>query len=110
MDNQFNSNEQYKDPEQPKEPQNFQYSRSTYNTMDTSPLSLGQYLGIMFLMLIPLVNIILLFIWSFGNNNVNKRNYARATLIMFAIFFILWIILIIAFGSMAIRYSNQNII
>ncbi|HBL84796.1 MAG: hypothetical protein A2Y17_01605 [Clostridiales bacterium GWF2_38_85] len=56
-----------------------------YNMMNqylSTPLSMGQYLGMMFLQLIPLVGFILLLMWAFGSNvNVNKKNYARAILI-----------------------------
>jgi hypothetical protein len=33
------------------------------------------------LLAIPLVNIIMLFVWAFGDNNVNKKNFGKAYLI-----------------------------
>lgn len=77
---------------------NNSFNQNNFNTspsggQDTCPLSLGQYLVMMLLLVIPLVNIILLFVWSFGNYNINKKNYARASLIMFAIAIVLWFIL-----------------
>lgn len=57
------------------------------------PLSVGQYLGMFLLMIIPIVNIILVLVWSFGGSvNPNKKNYARATLVLFAISILLMII------------------
>lgn len=73
-----------------------------FRPVDNSPLSMGQYLVMMLLMAIPLVNIILLFVWGFGEYNVNKKNFARAQLIMVAIGFVLSIlmmILIFAIGA-----------
>lgn len=59
----------------------------------TDPLSVGQYLLMFLLFCIPIVNIILLFMWGFGSNvNLNKKNYARAALIISAIMLGLWII------------------
>ena len=50
--------------------------------LDT-PLGVGQYIGMFFLLAIPILNIILLFKWAFGSSaNLNKKNYARATLIL----------------------------
>ena len=49
-------------------------------------MSVGAFLGTMILLMIPLVNIILLFVWAFGSGtNPNKKNYCRATLIMILI-------------------------
>lgn len=96
--NNYNSNE----------PNNFQTPNPPYNTQYTAPLSLGQYLGMMLLMLIPLVNIILLLIWSFGDYNVNKKNYARASLIMLIIAIVLWIISGVAFMGLIMQDPNFN--
>lgn len=57
------------------------------------PLRVGQYIGMFLLMMLPFVNVILLFVWSFGSAvNLNKRNFSRAALILCAISLILWII------------------
>ncbi len=56
-------------------------------------LSVGQYIVMFLLLCIPIVNVILLFVWSFGSATpLNKKNFARAALIMGAISVILWII------------------
>ncbi len=56
-------------------------------------LSVGQYIVMFILLCIPIVNIILLFAWSFGSAApLSKKNFARAALIMGAISVILWII------------------
>lgn len=59
-----------------------------------APLSMGQFLGMMLLTCIPIVGFILLLVWAFsGSSNENKKNYARAALIMAIIFTVLWFIL-----------------
>jgi hypothetical protein len=59
----------------------------------TDPLRVGQYLGMFISLCIPIINIILLFVWGFGSGvNLNKKNYARAVLIILAILIGLWII------------------
>jgi len=56
-----------------------------------APLSVGNYLVMFLLMGIPFANMIVLFIWAFGNGvNQNRKNYARAMLI-------LWLIAVVIF-------------
>lgn len=42
--------------------------------------------------LIPIVNIVMMFVWGFGNTNVNKKNWARAMLIVIAVSIVLSVI------------------
>ncbi|MGE4282650.1 MAG: zinc-ribbon domain-containing protein [Clostridia bacterium] len=56
-------------------------------------ITTGGYFGIMLLMMIPIVNIIFLIVWACGNcKKVNKRNLARATIIMTVIGLVLGLI------------------
>lgn len=57
------------------------------------------WLGTLLLLCIPGVNLILLFVWGFGSGNENRRNFARATLIVTGIVLILYIILVVLFIS-----------
>lgn len=50
-----------------------------------SPLSMGSYVGMLVLSLIPIVNLIMFLVWGFGSPNLNRRNYGRAALIVLAI-------------------------
>ena len=59
-------------------------------------VSIGRWLLYLVLLAIPVVNIIMLFVLAFGNDNETVRNYGKASLILFAIIFALSIILIIA--------------
>jgi nitric oxide reductase large subunit len=52
------------------------------------------------IMAIPVVGIVMLFVYAFGNNgNVNRQNWAKAQLIVLAIVFALVILGMIIFGS-----------
>lgn len=65
------------------------------------PISVLGYLGIFLLMCIPLVNIILLFVWAFSKDtNKNKKNLAIASLIMIVISIVLSIVFSVVFGAM----------
>ncbi len=75
---------------------------------DVSPLSVGQFFLMMFLMCIPVVNIILIFIWAFGSNvNVNKKNFSRAILIWVLISIAISIILSIVFAALLSAFWPQ---
>lgn len=60
---------------------------------DTPPLPTKSYVLMNLLMCIPIVNIVLLFVWSFGRvDNENRRNWARGKLIWTAVSIALWTI------------------
>ena len=65
---------------------------------DAAPLSVGNYLIMMIVSVIPIVNLVMLFVWGFGHSNLNRKNYARAQLIVLAIGMVITII----FGASAI--------
>lgn len=49
-------------------------------------VSTGEFVGMAFLMMIPLANIILLFVWAFGSaTNPSKKNWAKSQLILMLI-------------------------
>lgn len=100
-------------------PNNYQYQNHQYQNQqqynpvppnpvtvepETKPMTLGDWLVTLLLMMIPCVNIILLFVWAFGDmtGNLNRKNYAKAELIIFgviaAIYLIVVIIMAIAIG------------
>ena len=61
------------------------------------------------LMLIPIANIVLVFVWAFGSNvNKSKKTYFQASLIMAGIVLSLYIVIIIIlfsfFASNSLRY------
>ena len=59
----------------------------------TTPLPVWKYVGIFLLMSIPILNIIMILVWSFGDScNLNTKNYAKAVLVMFIIFVVLTIV------------------
>lgn len=91
---------QYQQRPQPA-PQN-----NTYNGADPreKPYSVGGWLLTMLIMCVPIVNIVMVFIWAFGSNtNKSKKNYFIAALIWAAI----WLILgIVFFASISTVINN----
>jgi len=72
-------------------------------------VSTGEWVASKFLLLIPVVNIIFLFIWAFNSTeNKNKSNWAKATLIVYALRVFIYIIIIIMFFSFFMSLFNSN--
>lgn len=86
---------------QQQQPQQNYYRQPNYGAAAyDSPLSVGQFILMFILLSIPIANIVLLFVWAFGGDvNINKRNYARAVLILMLIGISLTIVITIAFIS-----------
>ncbi len=76
--------------------------KDSENGMDTRPMSMGEWMLTILIMLIPCVNIVVYLIWAFGKTgNVNRRNYCRAYLIFYVIILVLAIIFSVVFGIAA---------
>lgn len=73
-------------------------------------LSVKEWLITLIIMCIPIVNIIMLFVWGFGQSDINesKQNWAKASLLLMAIGFVLTIILyvILAIAGIALLSSQ----
>ena len=72
-------------------------------------MTIGDWIVTSIVLAIPLVNLIMAFVWGFGSNtNPNKANYCKAWLIVIAIFVALYILLfvfVIGAGAAAGRYQ-----
>jgi hypothetical protein len=56
-------------------------------------MSVMEWFGTLILLAIPLVNIILLFVWDFGANS-SKKNFARAILLYYVVVTIIALIVV----------------
>ncbi len=71
------------------------------------PITVGGYIGIMLLMCIPLIGIILTIVWACGGcKKINKRNLARASLIMIAIGLVISLLMGVVVKSMVKKVTN----
>jgi len=62
-------------------------------------LSVGDWMIILLLISIPVINIIMLFVWALSSDtNETKSNFAKAVLMWFVVIIIIWILL---FASLA---------
>ena len=83
---------------------NFDYNSGNQanqqQVMDTSPLSMGDWILTILASFIPCAGIILYFFWAFNKNgNVNRRNFCRAQLIIMGAILIIYIVFLAIFGT-----------
>lgn len=75
------------------------------DTIDTpssnyQPLSVKDWMITILIAAIPVVGLIMLFVWGFGSSTQpSKANWAKATLIWMLIFIVLYIIFFAMFGA-----------
>jgi hypothetical protein len=70
------------------------YQAAGAGSGNTAPMSVGQFLGTIILVSIPLVGFILMLVWAFGSDvNQNKKNLSRAMLILMLIGIVLGIVM-----------------
>lgn len=63
-------------------------------------LSVSDWLITLIISAIPIVNLIMLFVWSFSSaTHPSKANWAKATLILIAVIIVLYIVAFIIFGA-----------
>ncbi len=77
--------------------------RQRYAVMQTSDWAV-----VLLLMMLPVVGIVMLFVWAFSEGNLNRRNFARAQLIFVGVFFVIALIFG-AFSAMRLK-SLKNVL
>ena len=69
-------------------------------------MTMGDWFVTLLILAIPLVNLIMLFVWGFGRNNKPSRaNYCKLSLLLMLIGVVIWIVLMIA-GVSFMRFGN----
>ena len=73
-------------------------NKTTRSSVGQSPVvGTVEWLVNLILLAIPIVGLIMCFVWAFGTGNLNRRNFARAALILMAV----GILLSIIFGAVS---------
>jgi hypothetical protein len=72
-------------------------------------MALKDWVITLLLMLIPIANIILPFMWAFGSNvNPSKKTYFQAMLIMALAGIVFWIVIVVLFGAAIFSLGASN--
>ncbi|WP_017811303.1 MULTISPECIES: hypothetical protein [Paenibacillus] len=85
---------------------NYPPGQQGYNT---GVVSFKEWMITMLLMAIPIVNLVMLFVWAFGGNtNLSKSNYAKAALIWIVIGIVVSVIFSVLFGAAIAGLSQYS--
>lgn len=80
----------------------YDYSQNRNEQSDNSPMDLKDWILTLIVLLIPCVGIVMYFVWAFeSNGNINRRNFCRAQLIIFAVLLGIYLVLFMLFGVVA---------
>ena len=72
------------------------------------PVTMGEWLITMLIMLIPCVNIIMVFVWAFSRKEKkSKSNYFKAYLIYMAVAVVLYLLLVLMLGISLYTISSS---
>ncbi|GGG81413.1 hypothetical protein [Paenibacillus radicis (ex Gao et al. 2016)] len=89
------------------EPQTNPYNAG-YNQQVSPIISVKEWMLMMLISIIPIVGIIMMFVWAFGEGNPTKKNYYKAALLWSAIVLVLYILIVVLFlGSMFAAFGNM---
>lgn len=55
------------------------------DTPNEKPLTTGEWVVTLLVLMIPLVNFVMYFVWAFTDGNISRRNFCRAQLLIIAI-------------------------
>jgi len=76
---------------------------------DNRPLDAGEWALTIFISSLPLIGLIMLLVWAFGDgSNIHKKNWAKGTLILWVIGFIIAFAFLFLFGGIAIMSQMFN--
>lgn len=74
------------------------------------PVSMGDWIITLIVLAIPVVNLVMLFVWGFSNEvSESKKNFCRAELIVIGVVIALCIILFVVVGISAATAISNNI-
>lgn len=71
------------------------------------PVSFGEWMITLLIMMIPCVNIIMMFVWAFGNSKKSKSNYFKASLVWALIGIVIMILFMVIGGATFAGIMNQ---
>lgn len=97
---------QYQQPYQQPVQQNFY--QQPYDSGLEEPVGIGEWLVTMLILMIPCVNIVMIFVWAFSSSaKKSKSNYFKASLIMALIAIALWIIVAVIAIAAGVSFSGM---
>lgn len=81
----------------------YAYSPTVYSADMEEPVSIGEWIIAMLIMMVPCVNLIMMFVFAFSSSSKkSKSNYFKASLIMAGIIFAVYLVLVIVLAAVGV--------
>ena len=91
---------QQQEQQKPSVQEQLQYQYQQPENEMEEPMTLGEWLITMLIMLIPCANIVMIFVWAFSDKEKkSKSNYFKAYLIFMGILIVLGIVFVLVLGA-----------
>ena len=71
------------------------------------PVTVRGWMGTVALSCIPVVNIVMWFVWTFSAKKPSRKNYARAMLLLCLIFIVLLAVAVLCFGEVIVEWIQS---
>jgi len=82
----------------------YESNNENFSDSRTTPMTFGDWVVTLLLLMIPVVNLVLLFVWAFSSEtNLNKKNFAKAQLIFMAVGIVLSILFVSCSSAMLLN-------
>ncbi|HBH13455.1 MAG TPA: hypothetical protein DDX29_10140 [Clostridiales bacterium] len=82
-----------------------EYGQKYEQTVNPEPVSMKEWLITLLILMIPIVNLIMPFVWAFGGgSNPSKSNFFKAQIIVILIGIVLWFLFV---GSLVGSMMNS---
>ena len=83
-----------------------QYQQAPAGDLE-EPVSFGEWMITLLIMMIPCVNFVMMFVWAFGNSKKSKSNYFKASLVWALIGIVITVLIVVIGGASVASIINQ---
>ena len=80
------------------------------NKADSNYISVGSWMWMMFVTAIPIIGVIMVFVWAFTGENASRKNYYRAILLWVLVLTVLMVGLFMVVGLLGNWPALQKMI
>ena len=99
---------QFSQPEPFAQPMDFTQPQYGYAPAPAEPeMSIKDWIITFLIMMIPCVNVVMMFVWAFSNTNKTRGNFFKAYLIIMAVMAALGVVFAIVFGSALAIFMSE---
>ncbi|WP_138755142.1 hypothetical protein [Paenibacillus sinopodophylli] len=97
--------DQYQQPQINSGVPGYGYDQNQYQQQVSPVITVKEWMITTLILIIPIVNIIMMFVWAFGEGNPTKKNYFKASLLWAAIILAIYAVIAVIVVAAAVSSS-----